>query len=176
MFPNQTLRRARILHGWSQSALATKLGTSPKNVSRWERGYTFPSPYYRERLCQLFEVDAQVLGLLPPSQKDTATNITNFPAVVASPTITGSEQEVLNLLVSCGLIEPIDNQSYHIHQILVDYAYYYLKAQSSQVHLIHYMDKIHNEQSKSIDARVKELASLSDDPLSFNLLYPAMSK
>lgn len=61
---NQALRQARTLRGWSQMALARQLETSTKNISRWERGETIPSPFYRERLCQLFGVDALSLGLL----------------------------------------------------------------------------------------------------------------
>jgi uncharacterized membrane protein len=32
-------------------------------VSRWERGRSSPSPYFRERLCQLYAKKAQELGL-----------------------------------------------------------------------------------------------------------------
>src|SRR6266567_2185388 len=67
---NQALRQARTLRGWSQGVLAHKVETSTKNISRWERGETVPSLYYRERLCQLFGLDAQSLGLLPPAQDD----------------------------------------------------------------------------------------------------------
>ena len=47
--PNERLRRARSLKGWSQADLAEQVGTSFEIVSRWERGVTIPSPYYRER-------------------------------------------------------------------------------------------------------------------------------
>jgi transcriptional regulator with XRE-family HTH domain len=73
MSPNRALSYARSLRGWSQYVVASKIGTSPKNVSRWECGATFPSPYYRELLCQLFELDAQALGLLPLSVDDAHT-------------------------------------------------------------------------------------------------------
>jgi transcriptional regulator with XRE-family HTH domain len=65
MAPNHMLSRARMRRGWSQSLMASKLETSSKNVSRWECGETFPSPYFRERLCQLFGLDAEALGLIP---------------------------------------------------------------------------------------------------------------
>ncbi len=64
---NRALYRARSLRGWSQATVADKLGTSRKNVSRWECGETLPSPYFRERLCQLFECNAEALNLLPSS-------------------------------------------------------------------------------------------------------------
>ncbi len=66
MGANHALRRARQERGWSQTVVATKLDTSPKNVSRWECGTTFPSPYFRTKLCQLFSTDARALGLLAP--------------------------------------------------------------------------------------------------------------
>jgi ribosome-binding protein aMBF1 (putative translation factor) len=43
--PNERLRRARSLKGWSQAELAEQVGTSFEIVSRWERGITVPSPY-----------------------------------------------------------------------------------------------------------------------------------
>lgn len=36
-------------------------------MSRWERGFSSPSPYYREKLCNLFEKSAQGLGFLSPA-------------------------------------------------------------------------------------------------------------
>src|SRR2546421_8877155 len=62
--PNERLRRARSLKGWSQADLAEQVGTSFEIVSRWERGVTFPSPYYRERLCAVLGQSADDLGLV----------------------------------------------------------------------------------------------------------------
>jgi peptide/nickel transport system substrate-binding protein len=62
--PNERLRRARSLKGWSQADLAEQVGTSFEIVSRWERGVTVPSPYYRERLCAVLGQSAEDLGLL----------------------------------------------------------------------------------------------------------------
>ncbi len=47
--------------------LATELdeaepGTSANHVSKWERGVRSPSPYYRSRLCQLFDATPDELG------------------------------------------------------------------------------------------------------------------
>src|SRR5262249_1161481 len=55
--------RARSLKGWSQADLATKVGTSFEMISRWERGTTVPSPYYRERLCAALGKTSEQLGL-----------------------------------------------------------------------------------------------------------------
>jgi transcriptional regulator with XRE-family HTH domain len=62
--PNEQLLRARSLKGWSQAKLAEKVGTSFELVSRWERGITVPSPYYRERLCAVLDKTAEELGLV----------------------------------------------------------------------------------------------------------------
>ncbi len=56
------LRLERELRGWSQAKLAQLLGTSSLSISRWERETASPSPYFREKLCELFEKDAQTLG------------------------------------------------------------------------------------------------------------------
>lgn len=54
--PNQLLRRARLERGWTQRVVAERLGApNDTMVTRWERGMAFPSAYYIERLCQIFE-------------------------------------------------------------------------------------------------------------------------
>src|SRR5262245_52669734 len=66
--PNQLLRRARLERGWTQRVVADRIGApNDMMVTRWERGTAFPSAYYIERLCQLFEQKASALGLLPES-------------------------------------------------------------------------------------------------------------
>src|SRR5579864_4706217 len=62
--PNERLRRARMLKGWSQAELAEQVGTSFEMVSRWERGATMPSPHYRKRLCGALDKTAEELGLI----------------------------------------------------------------------------------------------------------------
>jgi transcriptional regulator with XRE-family HTH domain/uncharacterized protein HemY len=63
--PNERLRQARIERGWSQEALAEKLGTNGFTVSRWELGQAVPSPYYRHKLAEVFAQTLASLGLLP---------------------------------------------------------------------------------------------------------------
>ena len=60
---NERLRRARDLRGWTQADLAEALGTDFETVSRWERGITVPSFYYREKLCTTLGKTAEELGL-----------------------------------------------------------------------------------------------------------------
>lgn len=57
------LKEERMQRGWSQARVAELIGTDAGNVSRWERGRSSPSPYFRERLCHLYEKKAQELGL-----------------------------------------------------------------------------------------------------------------
>src|SRR5690242_1931866 len=70
--PNQRLKEARELRGWSQKYVAEQIGADHYYLSRWERGTAFPSPYYRSKLCTLFGLDAKALGLLPeaPDKKE----------------------------------------------------------------------------------------------------------
>lgn len=70
------LRALRLLRGWSQRDVADALqrldidaglapcAVSEDLISRWECGKRKPSPYYRKRLCVLFQVTADKLGVL----------------------------------------------------------------------------------------------------------------
>ena len=82
------LRDARSSYGWSQQTLADHVGTTPVNISRWENGSTFPSPYFRQRLCEVFGKTPAELGLLPPPSP--GTRIGNIP-ITRNPFFTGRE-------------------------------------------------------------------------------------
>ena len=58
------LKRERELRGWSQIKIAREIHTTPSRISLWEHGRAFPSPYFRQQLCQLFGKNAAELGLL----------------------------------------------------------------------------------------------------------------
>jgi WD40 repeat protein/transcriptional regulator with XRE-family HTH domain len=62
-FPQQ-LRYERERRGWSQAVLAEKIGSDFKTVHRWESGKSFPHPYHRQLLCELFQKSAEELGLI----------------------------------------------------------------------------------------------------------------
>jgi transcriptional regulator with XRE-family HTH domain len=63
--PNELLRRARLLRGWSQQRVADHINAPNRQlVYRWETGRRSPGPYYRERLCQEFKMTAEELGLV----------------------------------------------------------------------------------------------------------------
>lgn len=59
------LKIERHRRGWSQQKVADLVGTTSLNVSRWERGLTRPSPYFRQKLCDLFGMSGHTLGILP---------------------------------------------------------------------------------------------------------------
>jgi transcriptional regulator with XRE-family HTH domain len=64
MLPNGQLRRERQRRGWSREYVAERIGIAdPKTIGRWERGVAFPSSCFLQRLCELFGMLAQDLGL-----------------------------------------------------------------------------------------------------------------
>ena len=69
--PNQLLKSERELRGWSQKYVAEQIGADHYYLSRWEHGTSFPSPYYRSKLCLLFGKNAKELGLLREEADET---------------------------------------------------------------------------------------------------------
>lgn len=70
---NERLRRLRVERHWRQQDVADQLGVALVTMQRWERGFQQPSAFYRVKLCALFGVSAQELGLLDapaPSEQD----------------------------------------------------------------------------------------------------------
>jgi transcriptional regulator with XRE-family HTH domain len=63
--PNELLKQARLSRGWSQEDVAGHIGTDGNTFNRWERGRARPSPYFRQKLCTLFDKNAFELGLVP---------------------------------------------------------------------------------------------------------------
>ncbi len=61
---HEQLRYEREIRGWSQADLAEKVGCDTKTIGRWESGDSFPRPYLRQALYDLFGKDAEELGLL----------------------------------------------------------------------------------------------------------------
>jgi tetratricopeptide (TPR) repeat protein/DNA-binding XRE family transcriptional regulator len=85
---NPHLRKARAERGWSQQDLADQVGTTPVNISRWENGETFPSPYFRQSMGEVFGKTAAELGLVPPPA--LGSGIWNIP-IMRNPYFTGRE-------------------------------------------------------------------------------------
>ncbi len=100
MLPNERLRQERQRRGWSRQYVAEQIGVAdPKTIGRWERGVAFPSTYFLQRLCSLFGMLAQDLGLFPGehgnllqavaeqrfSNRTSIVSITPFPLYVYDP-------------------------------------------------------------------------------------------
>lgn len=63
--PNELLRKERHLRGWSLKDVADRISCPDvRLIRRWESGNVFPSPAYRQKLCQLFEKNTDELGLI----------------------------------------------------------------------------------------------------------------
>jgi transcriptional regulator with XRE-family HTH domain/energy-coupling factor transporter ATP-binding protein EcfA2 len=77
------LKQAREERGWSQKDVAEKIGTDPKTVSRWERRVAYPSPYFRQKLGELFKKSLRELDLLNSGESEVADGdppISKLPA------------------------------------------------------------------------------------------------
>jgi transcriptional regulator with XRE-family HTH domain len=121
--PNRHLRGARELRGWTRDYVAGCIGSDSKSVARWERGATFPHPYYRQKLCELFERNAVELGFVTeensaiteqsPAQPESQANqdaklyvkadqvvFENLPA----PPFPASLRRLLIILIICGIL------------------------------------------------------------------------
>ena len=82
--PKQRLTKERIRRRWTQLEVADQIGTTPGNVSRWERGITSPGPYFRSKLCELFSRSAQELGLTWEESDDSLVHNTPASSSVAA--------------------------------------------------------------------------------------------
>ena len=94
--PNERLRHARSLRGWSQAKLAEEVGTSFEMVSRWERGVTIPTLYFRAQLCASLGMTAEELGLAHDSSEQLA--IPTSPFVFLACSYADYEKAVVNRL------------------------------------------------------------------------------
>jgi tetratricopeptide (TPR) repeat protein/transcriptional regulator with XRE-family HTH domain len=106
--PRLRLTEARIERQWSQQDVADRTGTTHVNVSRWERGITRPSPYFRRKLCSLFGKSEQELDLEPApgssitgpaAPPPTANEVLYDPAIPLQPAIhlVGRDDELAQL-------------------------------------------------------------------------------
>jgi transcriptional regulator with XRE-family HTH domain len=80
--PNQKLRYERERRGWSQQDVADKVGTTPLNVGRWERGVTLPGPHFLQKLSEVFKKNMQELGLAA-TDGETAKQVPLSPPVIS---------------------------------------------------------------------------------------------
>ena len=73
--PNEHLKAQRLRKNWTQVYVATMIGTSDVEVSRWETGVTEPSLYFRERLCELFGTTPEDLGFVSSPEPEPEERI-----------------------------------------------------------------------------------------------------
>lgn len=82
---NERLQQLRIRRNWRQRDVANELGVAVLTIHRWEQGTQQPSAYYRTKLCALFGVSSQELGLLEipsPSSADLENAHMTQPEIV----------------------------------------------------------------------------------------------
>ena len=80
--PNELLKAHRLRCCWTQAQLAEKIGTTDKNVGRWERGETSPSLYYCQRLCEVFHLSPEELGLMEEDSTLRPPSVTFPPKMI----------------------------------------------------------------------------------------------
>src|SRR5258708_25994950 len=78
--PNVRLRKAREQRNLKQNELAEEIGVTPVTVSRWENGKSIPTPYYRQKLCEFFQMDDDALGFIPTGESEAAFTQNTPPA------------------------------------------------------------------------------------------------
>jgi transcriptional regulator with XRE-family HTH domain len=68
---NAILRHERVRRGWSQQRVSEQLNTTEDMVSKWERGVSKPSPFYQEKLADLYSLSVEELGLVELAAANT---------------------------------------------------------------------------------------------------------
>jgi transcriptional regulator with XRE-family HTH domain len=80
----EKLVTARYSKGWSQEKLAEEVGVQRTAVSNWERGITDPYPIHVHRLCQLFAMSAEELGLVVGGKRMAAKRVRSVEGAVVA--------------------------------------------------------------------------------------------
>ena len=72
---SERLRQERQRRGWTREYVAEQIGIADvKTIGRWERGVAFPRAYFLQKLCALFGVLAQDLGLYEEESSNLPTD------------------------------------------------------------------------------------------------------
>ena len=83
------LKDLRIENGLTQTQLAQAIGTTQKNICRWELGETEPSAYYIRKVAEFFDVTTDyVLGIEDGTGQKSYTATNN--------SVTPEERKILN--------------------------------------------------------------------------------
>ncbi|MBV9019370.1 MAG: helix-turn-helix transcriptional regulator, partial [Ktedonobacteraceae bacterium] len=62
---NEHLVAARLARHWTQEHVCALLDVNVRTYQRWETEAVIPSPYFRQRLCEVFEMPLAELGIFP---------------------------------------------------------------------------------------------------------------
>jgi transcriptional regulator with XRE-family HTH domain len=73
MRAREGLIEARLRLGLSQERLAERVGVTRNTISDWERGVKMPYPIHVKRLCDIFGMNAEELGLSSSFQEEVST-------------------------------------------------------------------------------------------------------
>lgn len=66
----EILKRLRQEKLWSQAELASRIGTTPVSVGRWENNITRPNLHFQQQLCEIFAKSPEELGFLPQPEAE----------------------------------------------------------------------------------------------------------
>src|SRR5216683_3190686 len=134
MLPNERLRRERQRRGWSREYVAEQIGVAdPKTIGRWERGVAFPSSFFLQKLCNLFGMLAQDLGLFP------ADHDSELQAVA-------------------GYLESAGPERYTLHQAITDYTGQYNSAAYER--MVEYFIRYVETHETDFDALERETSTI----------------
>ena len=59
----ELLKRERTARLMTQQEAAQAIGTDARTLRAWEGGHSFPSKYFRRKLCAFYGKEAKDLGL-----------------------------------------------------------------------------------------------------------------
>ncbi|MBV9231456.1 MAG: tetratricopeptide repeat protein [Chloroflexi bacterium] len=104
--PNERLKAHRLKKNWTQVYVATMIGTSDVEVSRWETGAAIPTLYFRDQLCALFSATSEELGFVSPGEmpqtaSEQVSALWNVPHR-RNPFFTGREEVLARLAALLG--------------------------------------------------------------------------
>src|SRR5947209_5560939 len=97
--PNERLKAQRLKKNWTQVYVATMIGTSDVEVSRWETGAAEPGLYFREKLCELFGAPPEALGFVADITAPQEERLPGVSSTLPFPltSLIGREQEVADI-------------------------------------------------------------------------------
>src|ERR1700730_13870528 len=109
--PKSKLRSERERRGWSRKYVAERIAVSEYTIGQWERGKHAPYPEHIQKLCELFETNAEALGLtgVPPgtsldAEKDQVRATNSSPRTKRLPLVFAIVGAAIVLALALGVI------------------------------------------------------------------------